>query len=286
LDIRKALLIGHGLLGNAVARVAAERGISLGVADLPDVDITDAGSVDRLVATAKPDAIILTAAYTRVDDCETNAELAMRVNADGAANVARAAAKVGARLVFYSTDYVFDGVKGAPYVEDDPPNPLSVYGRSKLAGEENVKKFASDSTIIRTASLFGVGGANFVSTILDKLKRGEPVRAVTDQTMSPTYNLDLARATFELMKLDLNGTLHVTNGGALTWHEWAGMIAERAGHSKAEISPVAAADLARPARRPAYSVLSCAKMVELGAAAMPDASDAIRRFLSELKRRG
>lgn len=283
LDIRKPLLIGYGLLGNAVARVAAERGLVLRVADLPEVDITDAASVSALVSSVGPDVVILTAAYTRVDDCESNTDLAMRVNADGPANVARAANEAGARLVFYSTDYVFDGTKGAPYIEDDPPNPLSAYGRSKLAGEANVARIARDFTIIRTASLFGVGGANFILTILAKLRGGEKLRIVSDQTMSPTYNVDLVRATFEMVGRDLLGTYHVVNGGVYTWLEWAKEIAESAGYGSAEIEPVSTVELARPAGRPAYSVLDCGKTQRSGAPPMPLSVDALRRFLAELK---
>ena len=283
LDIRKPLLIGHGLLGNAIARVAAGRGLELRVADLPEVDITDPASVNALVSSVGPDVVILTAAYTRVDDCESNAELAMRANADGPANVARAANEAGARLVFYSTDYVFDGMKGAPYVEDDPPNPLSVYGRSKLAGEANVARIARDVMIIRTASLFGAGGANFVSTILAKLRGGGKLSIVSDQTMSPTYNVDLARATFEMVERDLLGTFHVVNGGGYTWLDWAREIAKAAGYGGAEIAPVTSAELARPAGRPAYSVLDCGKMHRSGAPPMPHATDALKGFLAELK---
>jgi dTDP-4-dehydrorhamnose reductase len=214
-----------------------------------------------------------------VDDCERDADLAFRVNGLGARNAALAAAACGAAVLMISTDYVFDGRATRPYREYDAVAPLSVYGKSKWAGEEAVREVAPRHAIVRTAWLYGAGGANFVDSILRKARLGEELAVVDDQRGSPTWTGDLAHALVRLVEVSEFGTYHCTNGGDCTWHELAVHVVSRANH-ETPVARTTTRDLARPAPRPAYSVLDRSWCEHVTGFKMPPWKDAVDRYLS------
>src|SRR5215212_2688666 len=217
---------GAGMLGQAVAAAATRLGHDVVALSRAELDVTDADHVRRVVAAAAPRAVVNCAAWTDVDGSETAEAAATAVNGDGAGNVARAAAETGARIVHVSTDYVFDGERahagggtGEPWVESDPVNPLGAYGRSKLAGEQQVAAATDEHAIVRTAWLFGAGGRNFVDTMLALGEEGDEVSVVTDQVGSPTWTGHLAEGLVELAERGGDvGILHATGGGACSWY--------------------------------------------------------------------
>jgi len=224
-----------------------------------DCDCTNTNQVDESLRKLHPDVVINCAAYVRVDDCEDHAREAFAVNAIGALNVARACAVVEALCVYISTDYVFDGAKGSPYVESDPARPINVYGASKLAGEHLVRQAAPHSLIVRTSSLFGKTGArgkggNFVETVIRKGHAGDSLQVVNDVTMSPTYARDASAALAPMVRNRATGLFHLTNSGACTWYEFAKAILECIGIDAA-ITPVSSKEFRSPARRPMNSAL-------------------------------
>jgi dTDP-4-dehydrorhamnose reductase len=269
-----------GLLGKALMREwTGDEVVGL---SSRDADIRDVQRVKQLVEELKPKWIVLASAYTDVDGCESNRELAFSVNRDGAVNVAEAARSAGSRLVFLSSDYVFDGKKKSPYEIDDIRNPQSVYGCSKAEAEVRLAELMPECCIVRTSWLFGTGGKCFPDTIL-KLAASRPaIDVVNDQRGCPTYAVDLARAIVQLCHKDARGIVHTTNRGDCTWFEFAGEIVKTAG-LRAEVRPVSSARMARPAPRPAYSVLSPTSLQNLGIS-MPAWQDALQRYLTE--RRG
>lgn len=250
----KILITGSkGQLGHDLIRVMGT-GHELFPFDL-DLDITDFSAVNAKVRDIKPELIINSAAYTDVDGCETNADTAYRVNAIGPQNLAIVAKSAGASLITISTDFVFDGAKETPYDEFDRPNPMSAYGRSKLAGEVLVRTITPDHYIIRTAWLYGREGHNFVKTMLWLAGERDSLTVVDDQIGSPTFSYDLAGRISELMTTGWYGTYHVTNSGAASWFEFAKAILAGAGLNPGIVKPMKSKDLNRPAPRPAYSVL-------------------------------
>jgi dTDP-4-dehydrorhamnose reductase len=244
-----------GMLGRAVAGTATCLGHD--VVSLPhaDLDVADAANVARIVAAVGPGAVINCAGFTDVDGAESNEARALRVNGDGAGNVARAAAEARARVVHVSTDYVFDGSKRAPWVESDPVGPLQAYGRTKLAGEIAVAQANTEHAIVRTAWLFGAGGRNFADTMLGLFAERDEVEVVADQAGHPTWTGHLAPALVELAERDGDaGLFHATGPDHCSWYELAVEIARAAG-GRARVVPTTTEHFARPARRPAYSVL-------------------------------
>jgi dTDP-4-dehydrorhamnose reductase len=223
-----------------------------------EADLTDEAQVRTAARGIAFDAVVHAAAMTDVDGCETDPERALGVNRDATRHVAALARERAAALVYVSTDYVFDGAKRSPYLEEDPTGPLNVYGRSKLEGERAAAASGARSLVVRTSWLFGPGGKNFVDTIASKLERGESLRVVDDQKGSPTYTRDLAHAIELLLRRGSTGTVHATNSGATTWHGLAREIA-RFLRSDASIEPVTTEAFPRPAPRPRYSVLSGAR---------------------------
>jgi dTDP-4-dehydrorhamnose reductase len=246
-----------GMLGQDVAAAATAAGLeTLGLARA-ELDITDAGAVDEAVSRARPDVVVNCAAWTDVDGAESREPEALAVNAAGAGNVARAAAGTDAWTIHVSSDYVFDGSKREPYVESDPTNPTSGYGRSKLAGEQEVTRAAPKAhTIVRTSWLFGAGGPCFPATIMRLAAERDELKVVDDQIGCPTFTGHLGRALVELATGDaaVAGTVHVAGGGSCSWYEFARRIVERAGLD-CDVRPCTTAEMPRPATRPAYSVL-------------------------------
>jgi dTDP-4-dehydrorhamnose reductase len=274
----KAMIFGAtGLLGKALMREwAGDEVIGLG---LKELDIRDGGKVREVVEKSRPDWIVLAAAYTDVDGCETHPDLAFAVNRDGPVNVARAAKRNGAKLLFLSSDYVFDGKNSSPYETQDARNPQSVYGRSKAEAEVRLLEVLPECCIARTSWLFGTGGKCFPDTIL-KLAASRPaLDVVNDQRGCPTYSADLARAIIGLCRNQARGIVHVTNVGDCSWFEFAREIVKGAGLST-EVRPVSSRQMARPAPRPAYSVLSPKSLQPYGIA-LPTWQGALRRYLEE-----
>jgi dTDP-4-dehydrorhamnose reductase len=278
--MRVTIVGSSGLLGKALMREwSGDAFIGL---SSRDADIRDAKRVQEVVRGTRPDWIVLAAAYTDVDGCEGNPDLAFAVNRDGAVNVAMAAKQVGARLLFLSSDYVFDGKKTTPYEIEDGRNPQSVYGRTKAEAEIELLALMPDCCIVRTSWLFGTGGKCFPDTIL-KLAASRPVLdVVNDQRGCPTYAVDLARAIIQLCRKDASGIVHVTNSGNCTWFEFAEAIVRGSGFATT-VRPVSSQQMARPAPRPAYSVLSPSRLQALGIE-MPSWHDALPRYLEDRQR--
>ena len=248
------------------------------------VDVTRADQVEAAVAAAHPQWIINSAAMTHVDRCETEASEAFGVNALGALHVARASASVGARLLFVSTDYVFDGEKGAPYVENDPPRPINVYGVTKLAGEWFVRQACSEHYIVRTSGLYGLHpcwgkGTNFVETMLRLAAERDELRVVADEVLTPTFTEDLAAQIRRMMEAAPPfGVYHATNEGQCSWYEFAAEIFRLSGAS-VKLSPIASSQWKAAARRPSNSVLENAALKAASLNVFPEWKDALARYL-------
>ncbi len=268
-----------GMLGHALVPALRARGHDVLALDLAEADVTDAAALGRHARSFGPAWLAHLAAFTNVDVCESEPEKALLVNGTGTRNAARVAADVGAAVLAVSTDYVFDGMAVTPRREDDATAPVTAYGRSKLAGERAAREANPRHLIVRTAWLYGAGGRNFVDTILSLARAGEPLRIVEDQRGSPTLTVDLAGALATLMDRGERGTFHVTNSGDCTWHDLAVAACEEAG-VPAQIGRLSTAELARPARRPAYSVLDTERYTLATGAAMPGWRDALRRYLA------
>jgi len=260
----KVLITGAG--GQVATALSARppAGVELTNVARSELDIADPEQVRRVLSAVRPDAIINAAAYTAVDRAESEPERAREVNETGPRNIAEIAAQIVARVLHLSTDFVFDGAKMSPYTEADRPAPLSVYGMSKLAGEQAVREVAARWVIARTAWLYGVHGRNFVKTILGKAATGETLRVVSDQVGSPTYARDLAEALVRLIQQELTGTFHLTNSGACSWYDFRREILRRSGFGNTPVLPISSQELGRPARRPAYSVLANVAWVTAG----------------------
>jgi dTDP-4-dehydrorhamnose reductase len=220
-----------------------------------EFDITNIDATHKFVKEYLPDIVIHCAAYTKVDDCEKNIDLAYNVNALGAGNIASICSDINAKMVYISTDYVFDGSKNTPYTEFDTPNPLNVYGNSKLAGENLVKEILDKHYIVRTSWLYGINGNNFVKTMLRLSKDRKMLKVVNDQHGIPTFTKDLAEGLYFLIKTDAYGTYHMTNSGETTWYEFAKKIFEIA-NVNINVEPITTEEYNAPALRPKYSVLN------------------------------
>jgi dTDP-4-dehydrorhamnose reductase len=247
--------------------------------DLPEVDITDPDAMVRCVDAGKPDVVIHAAAFTAVDDCERQPERAFLVNSVGTRNVGLACRRAGIPMLYISTDYVFDGEKDAPYLENDRTNPLNIYGESKLEGECHVRELVPHFWIVRTSWLFGPRGKNFVQTILGRVRAGEALRVVDDQVGAPTYTVDLAAKLLEIVERGKTGIYHVTNQGYCSWFEFSREIARQAGFARAEISPVPTLASDRPARRPLNSRLENSRLESEGLGLLPAWTDALGCYL-------
>lgn len=271
--MQNILLTGaFGGLGSEIRRIFSSQGCELGPLPLAmaeahltalsskELDITDQRAVDKLFASQHFDLVINTAGMTRVDDCESEEELAFAVNSDGARNLALASARTGTRMVHISTDYVFSGDAKSPYRVTDVPNPQSVYGRSKWAGESAVLTINPDSIVCRTAWLYGFEGKNFVKTIMRLGRERGCVNVVADQIGSPTCAIDLAYQTLILASSTAKGIFHcVCSGEPISWYEFAQAIIEEA-HINAEVKPCTSADFKSVAKRPKYSALDISRL--------------------------
>jgi len=244
-------------------------------------DILDRKAGKEILRIHRPDVFINLAAITNVDGCEDASELAYRVNAEGAGVIAELCAEQGVKLLHFSTDYVFDGTSNRPYTEEDPTNPLSVYGRSKLSGEKKVLENHPSSVVIRTEWIYGKGGENFITKVTKIAREKGKVEVVDDQTGAPTFARDLAEPVRALITLDKSGIYHVTNGGACTWFQFAKEIFSIL-HIDVPCLPASSAQIQRKARRPAYSVLDCSKLQKETGISMRPWQQALRQYLAEL----
>ncbi len=280
----KILILGaDGQLGTDLVKTNPGRDVVGAV--LADADVTDAGAVRTLVEKHRPAWVVNTTAFTRTEDCEEKPELAFAVNAFGARNAATAARGVGARLLTIGTDFVFDGEKGAPYVESDPVRPLNVYGISKYAGERLAQVEAPDAVVARGASLFGAAGAlgkggNFVESILKKAKAGEDVSVVNDIVVSPTYTRDMAARLWELIDRNApGGVYHIVNPGACSWWEFAAEALRLVGLPAPK--PVPSSAYPSKIKRPKYAALGSERLKPLGFAPLRSWRDALKAYLVE-----
>jgi dTDP-4-dehydrorhamnose reductase len=249
------------MLGHDVRRVGERAGHELVLVDLPELDITDERAVVELYEHERPEATINCAAWTDVDGAESHREAAHAVNADGAGNLARAAAQIETPLLHISTDYVFDGVapldatgRPRPYLESDPTGPRSVYGESKLAGERQVLDASPSHAVVRTAWLYGLDGPNFVATMLRLAGERQAVQVVDDQVGSPTWSGHLAPAVVGLLERGVGGLVHLTGAGSVSWNGFAKEIFRQA-EVDCRVEPATTAEMARPAPRPAWSAM-------------------------------
>lgn len=261
------------MLGRDLATVLADRDVT--ALTRADLDITDAAAVDAAVAGHR--VVLNAAAYTRVDDAETDEAAALAINGTGAGLLAEAAARHGARLVQYSTDYVFDGSATTPYAEDAPRHPVSAYGRTKAVGEELVlAAHPTGAFVIRTAWLYGAHGPNFAKTMRRFAAERETLTVVNDQVGQPTWTMDLARRTVELLDADAPaGIYHGTNGGQGSWFDFARAVFVEAGLDPERIQPTDSTAFVRPAPRPAYSVLGHAGWARAGLGPLRDWREAL-----------
>ncbi|MGH9512390.1 MAG: dTDP-4-dehydrorhamnose reductase [Terriglobales bacterium] len=278
--MRVTVFGASGLLGQALMRRWSNQSDdeTTGLSS-KDADIRDQQQVLDAVKRTMPDWIVLAAAYTDVDGCETNRKLAIDVNTGGAANVARAARQSGSRLLFISTDYVFDGTKTSPYEANDPVAPRSVYGESKAEAEKQIRQILPEACIVRTSWLFGVGGKCFPDTILKLAARRPEIDVVEDQRGCPTYAEDLASAIVQLCHRNATGIVHATNRGECSWFDFAKEIVSTAGMATI-VRPTTSEKFVRPAPRPRYSVLSSASLDRYGIT-MPDWQTALRNYLKQ-----
>ena len=277
----KVLVTGvKGQLGHDVVNELEKRGHTAIGVDIDEMDITDAASVERVIKGAAPEAVIHCAAYTAVDAAEDNEDLCRRVNADGTANIARVCKELDCKLMYISTDYVFNGQGTRPWEPDDERQPLNVYGQTKYEGELAVEQLAK-YFIVRIAWVFGVNGKNFIKTMLNLGKTRDTLTVVCDQIGSPTYTYDLARLLVDMIETDRYGRYHATNEGLCSWHEFAVEIFRQAGMN-VNVLPVTSDQYPAKAKRPANSRMDKSKLDAAGFERLPSWQDALGRYLKEL----
>lgn len=278
----KVLVTGvKGQLGYDVMAELAKRNIEAIGVDIDEMDITDKISVEKVIGEAAPDVVVHCAAYTAVDAAEDNEALCRRVNAGGTRNIAEVCKKLDCKMVYISTDYVFDGQGTRPWEPDDERHPLNVYGQTKYEGELAVQENLSKYFIVRIAWVFGKNGKNFVKTMLKLAETHDKLTVVNDQFGSPTYTYDLARLLVDMIQTDKYGIYHATNEGICTWYEFACEIFRQAG-VKIEVTPVPASEYPTKAKRPENSRLDKSKLTENGFERLPSWQDALRRYIKEI----
>lgn len=277
----KVLLLGaNGQLGSDIRRLWNDPAVDLVAATRADADVTDAAAVSRLVEGVEPDVVINTTAFHNLPLCEEDPETAFRVNVVGGRNVARAAAAVAAAVVQLSTDYVFDGTKRTPYLEDDARRAVNVYGAAKIATEDIVRQSNPETLIVRVSGLYGLAGSagkggNFVETMLRLANEGKPVRVVSDQVTAPTNTAEIAEALLPLVKDGVRGVVHLAAAEGCSWYEFAAAIFDACGLTP-DFAPVTTAEFGAPLERPMYSVLGTTR-----APALRHWRDGLLRYLRE-----
>ncbi len=278
----KVLVTGvKGQLGYDVVNELRKRDIEPIGVDIQEMDITDADSVDRVITASQADAVIHCAAYTAVDAAEDNQEICHKVNVDGTQNIATVCKKLGIKMMYISTDYVFDGQGTRPWEPDDERHPLNVYGQTKYEGELSIQNTLDQYFIVRIAWVFGVNGKNFIKTMLNLAETHDHLTVVNDQYGSPTYTYDLARLLVDMIVTDKYGIYHATNEGICTWYEFACEIFRQAG-VQVEVEPVSSEAFPAKAKRPSNSRMSKDKLEQNGFRRLPAWQDAVGRYLKEL----
>lgn len=289
--MKVAIIGANGQLGSDLVKVFKdEEALSL---THSDIEITNPRQTDSVLSPIKPDVIINTAAFHRVEDCETEYARAFEVNAIGAANLARTSEELGAVLVHISTDYVFDGKKREPYLEDDTPNPLNTYGLTKLAGEYYVRNLCSRHYVVRTSGLYGLArcrakGGNFIDTILQLARERPELKVVGDQVLVPTYTRDLAHKIKELIIKDYNnhyGIYHMANSGQCSWYEFAVRVFELEGVDGVNLKKVTTEEFRSKVMRPGYSVLGSKALKSLGIEPLRPWQEALEDYMTQRRRR-
>jgi len=278
----KILITGsNGMLGHDLKEVLKDEH-ELILTTSKTLDITDKEQVIEFVEDSKPDIIINSAAYTDVDGCEENKDLAYAVNGEGVRNLALACREVDCALLHISTDYVFDGTARDPITEDGEIGPISVYGKSKLEGEKAILEILDKYFIVRTAWLYGINGKNFPKTMLELAENHSEITVVYDEVGTPTYTPDLAYGISQLIETDKYGIYHLTNSGYCSWCEFSRLIFEIA-EKDVKVIPVTASEFARPAPRPNYSVLENKNWIDNGFKPLRDYKEAIREYIELIK---
>ena len=278
----KILITGsNGMLGHDLIEALKDKH-ELVLTTSKTLDITDRDSTIECIKENKPDVVINSAAYTDVDGCETNQDLAYAVNSEGVRNLALGCREVGCPLVHVSTDYVFDGTARDPIDEDGVIGPISVYGKSKLKGEEAILEILDKYFIVRTAWLYGINGKNFPKTMLELAKNHKEITVVYDEVGTPTYTPDLAYGISQLIETDYYGIYHLTNSGSCSWCEFSRYIFEIA-DKDVKVIPVTASEFSRPAPRPSYSVLKNKRWIENGFEPLRDYKEAIKEYIELIK---
>jgi dTDP-4-dehydrorhamnose reductase len=279
----KILVTGvKGQLGYDICRILTERDIENRGVDIEDFDITDEAAVNNYIKDYAPTAVIHCSAFTAVDRAEDEIELCTRVNADGTRNIAKAAEAIGAKLMYISTDYVFPGTGEQFYEPGDSTGPLSVYGKTKLLGEEAVRSTTDRHFIVRISWVFGINGNNFIKTMLRLSETKTDLNVVCDQIGSPTYTYDLSHLLCDMIVTEQYGTYHATNEGVCSWAEFAAEIMQAAGKSTV-IHPIPTSEYPTRASRPLNSRMSKDKLEENGFSRLPHWKDALKRYLKELE---
>lgn len=280
----KVLVTGvKGQLGFDVVNELEKRGhVAVGT-DVHNMDITDKAQVESVIKEANPDAVIHCAAYTAVDLAEDNIDLCRRINADGTRNIAEVCKELDIKMIYISTDYVFDGEGTHFWQPDDARNPLNVYGQTKYEGELAVETILEKYYIVRIAWVFGVNGKNFIKTMLNLGKTRDHLTVVNDQIGSPTYTYDLAKLLVDMVETDKYGRYHATNEGLCSWYDFACEIFKQAGYNHVTVSPVSASEYPAKAKRPSNSRMCKDKLTENGFEKLPTWQDALGRYLKEIE---
>ncbi|MGN0431813.1 MAG: dTDP-4-dehydrorhamnose reductase [Lachnospiraceae bacterium] len=279
----KVLVTGvKGQLGYDVVKELEKREIEAIGVDIEEMDITDADCVNRVIREAAPDAVIHCAAYTAVDAAEDNEELCRKVNAEGPRNIAGVCKELDIKMIYISTDYVFDGKGERPWEPEDERHPLNVYGQTKYEGELAVQNTLEKYFIVRIAWVFGVNGKNFIKTMLRLAETHDHLTVVNDQYGSPTYTYDLARLLVDMVLTEKYGVYHATNEGICTWYEFACEIFKQAGIT-IEVTPVSSKEYPAKAKRPENSRMSKDKLEANGFVRLPSWQDALKRYLEAIK---
>jgi dTDP-4-dehydrorhamnose reductase len=287
--MKRILLVGNnGQVGRELEETLSSLGEVIGT-NRQTLDLTQPTIISKFIEDVQPDIIVNAAAYTAVDKAETEPELAYAINATAPKMMAEAAQKLGSLLLHISTDYVFDGKKNTPYTEEDITNPLGIYGRSKLAGEENIRQICDRHVILRTAWVYGTyGKSNFVKTMLHLGGERETIRVVCDQVGSPTWARDIADAIAQLLAADVTGTYHFTDSGVASWYDFAIAIFEAAKQmgfplKVQQILPITTSEYPTPAQRPAYSVLATKKISNILNYQVPYWRDSLKKMMAQLQ---
>ncbi len=281
----RILVIGaKGMLGRDLVPLLrnAFRESTLIEWDIDEIDIRNEEETITKIEAVQPAIVINVAAYTDVDGCESNAEEAFAVNSNGMKHIAKGARRCGAKAVYLSTDYVFDGEKGSPYVEEDPPHPINLYGLSKWRGEQATLELDRQGLVIRTQWLYGKYGKNFVTTILRQVRERKVLTIVEDQIGSPTYTVDLSKAIVALIRKGASGIFHVANRDSCSWYEFGKTILHLTGMKEVKVLPITSKELDRRAVRPSYSVLSTEKFSQTTGIVLRPWVEALRDFLAQL----